>query len=367
MKPPTRWIGNLALLTLFGLSSCVAGETAARWLFADSIVLFPRYHTGAQYGEYHLRRLRPRFSFHHTSVDGRWGFRTNGQGFRDTREYKYDKRPGSFRVIALGDSHTEGFECRQDHTYSQVLERTLKRAGLDAEVMNTGISGFSTAEALAFLEAEGLRYQPDAVVLGFFANDFEDNLKVPLYALQGDHLTVESREHVPGVRVLDALNAFSPLRWASENSYLYSALMNTVWDRAKAALLSDARAKLQTEFAVPTETTSGYAELLATKLIDRIHELCRARGIIFVLLDVPTVDPQDVFRSSIPANLVEQFRAASDVFVSSEDLLAPYRGIAETHLPHGHRHISEFSHLMIGKKAGEEILRVERGRTAAPP
>ena len=51
-----------------------------------------------------------------------------------------------------------------------------------AEAINAGVSGFGTAEALAFLENEG-HYRPDVVVLGFYANDFEDNLKAGLFAL----------------------------------------------------------------------------------------------------------------------------------------------------------------------------------------
>jgi hypothetical protein len=328
------------------------------------MVLYPRYHTSARYGPYELRRLRPHSSFLHTSIDGRWEFQTNGQGFRDRREYAYDKAPGVFRVISLGDSHTQGFECRQDHTFSEVLERTLLRVGIKAEVMNTGISGFSTAEELAFLEAEGLKYGPDAVVLGFFANDLEDNLKSGLYAVDDAGLVIRSRKHVPGVWVLDVLNALPLIRWASEHSYLYSAFMNTAWDHAKAALLSDAQARVQTEFAVPREQASSYAESLGIKLVERMHELCRAREIPLVLLDVPKLDHENVFRSSIPPEMLAPMQASSDLFVSSEAVLGPYRGLTEIHVPGGQRHISEFAHLMLGKAVGEALAET-RGDAAA--
>jgi len=363
-----RLLANLALLAVITALSCAGGEATVRWLYADSVVLFPRYHTGARYGEYQLRRLRPDTTFVHRSVDGLWEFRINGQGFRDTREYAYTKSPDAVRVLVLGDSHTQGFESRQESTYAEVIERTLERAGLAAEVMNTGVSGFSTAEELAFLEAEGFRYEPDVVVLGFFANDLEDNLKAGLYALEGDQLVVRSREHVPGVRVLDALNALPPLRWASEHSYLYSLLLNTAWDRAKAALLSNAEAELATEFAVPTQSVSSYAEGLAVKLVERMHELCRRHGAVLVFLDLPVEDGQDGFRSSLPPHLEASLRAASDAFVSSEDALGRYRGLVEFHVPHGQRHISEFTHLMLGMRAAEEILRLREpplGATAA--
>ena len=85
----------------------------------------------------------------------------NNQGFRDRRDFPYEKDSNTLRVIALGDLHTEGFEVRQDYTYAAVTERYLKAHGLDAEVINAGVSGFGTAEEAVFLEQEALKYHPD--------------------------------------------------------------------------------------------------------------------------------------------------------------------------------------------------------------
>jgi hypothetical protein len=48
----------------------------------------------------------------------------------------------------------------------------------------------------------------------------------------------------------------------------------------------------------------------------------------------------------------------SDAFIDSTELFAKYAGAAELHLPHGHRHISEFSHALIGIEIGQQVLRV---------
>src|SRR5204862_1199586 len=130
-------------------------------LFKDQVVMFPRYHTGYQYGPYRLRGIRPHSDFWHTSVDGSWEFITNGKGLRDTRELGYQKPDGTLRVLAIGDSHTQGYEVRQSATFSAVAERYLAQHGVRAEVLNAGVSGFSTAEELAYLENEGYKYQPD--------------------------------------------------------------------------------------------------------------------------------------------------------------------------------------------------------------
>ncbi|MEZ4290376.1 MAG: hypothetical protein R3E53_07505 [Myxococcota bacterium] len=52
-----------------------------------------------------------------------------------------------------------------------MLEQELRRAGLQVEVLNAGVSGYSNAEALLYLERELLKYDPDLVLLSFFAND----------------------------------------------------------------------------------------------------------------------------------------------------------------------------------------------------
>ena len=192
----TTWMTNLALLTLVVLAMLGIGEIVVRQTLVNPI-LFPRYHTDASYGEFVLRRMRPNSEFWHTTRDGSWRFVTNAQGFRDFEDYKYGETAGVLRVLSLGDSHTQGFEVRQERTFSEVIERYLRGEGVNAQVLNTGIAGFSTAEELAFLENEGIRYDPDVVVLGFFANDFEDNIKSGLFSIESGALVLPSAASSP--------------------------------------------------------------------------------------------------------------------------------------------------------------------------
>lgn len=155
--------------------------------------MFPRYHTDYRYGPYTIKGIRPNAEFWHTSVDGSWKYVTNGRGFRNTSDFEYDKPDGAIRIISLGDSHTQGYEVRQEFTFSAVLERYLGEHQKRAEVINAGVSGFSNAEELVFLENEGVKYQPEVVVVGFSTNDFEDNLKAGLFGLNGDRSLTESQ------------------------------------------------------------------------------------------------------------------------------------------------------------------------------
>lgn len=89
----------LAITIFLCLSVC---EIVMRIFYKDKIVLFPRYHTDAQYGQYQIRKMRPNSKFKHTSRDGSWKFTTNKQGFRSNYDFSYEKKPNTLRIIVLG-------------------------------------------------------------------------------------------------------------------------------------------------------------------------------------------------------------------------------------------------------------------------
>ena len=363
-------LANFALVILaFCLASGI-GEGVVRFLYKDKTVLFPRYHTDYQYGRYRIRGVRPNMEYWMTSVDGTWKFVTNSRGFRNTKDFSYTKPANTLRILSLGDSHTEGYEVRQDQTFSAVLERYLNSRGKTAEVIDAGVSGFSTAEELVFLENEGIKYQPDVVVLGFFANDFEDNLKAGLFGLDPNgRLTAEKYEHIPGVRIQNLIYSFPPVRWLSENSYFYSLLFNKVWEFFKVRLAASAEkqaaardnaastASKTFEYAVPTSATFSKYEIdLAAALIGRMQRFCEKRGVRFIVVDIPRSLGHYRYKSSLPRALVESLVADRIEYLSSTDLLQKYDGAAEFHVPHGDHHISAFTHTLIGTEIGRRLM-----------
>ena len=356
---------NLALLAVVSLVCLGLCEIGTRLLFGDQILLIPRYHTSAHYGEFTIRRLRPNTQFWHTDSDGSWKFVTNSQGFRSNEDFHLQKPPGAFRVMALGNSTTEGFEVRQNYTYPAVLERYLKKNGIQAEVFNTGVSGFGTAEELIYQENEGIKYKPDAVVLGFFGNDFDDNVRSDLFRMVDGELVVANKVYIPGVRVLDVINAVPLLRWLSENSYFYSFAMNTFWDAAKQARLGSTEQARETEFTIST-SINKYKVELQIALLRRLYAFCRSRGIMLIVVDIPQRSEPD-FMVSIPADLQNQFRENSDALILSEDIFGPYIGLSELHALHGAGHPNEFSDVIIGIAVGQEILKLLNGSGETQP
>lgn len=318
--------------------------------------MFPRYHTGAQYGNFNIRRLRPNEKFWHRSIDGEWEFRTNRQGYRNDFDFSYEKPVGVYRILVLGDSHTQGFEVNQEETYSSIIQISLSEAGIASEVMNTGISGFGSAEELAYLEAEGLNYDPDFVVLGFYANDIEDNIKAGLYKLDdGNNLIVAKYSHLPGVKIQNFIYRFPFTKWLGENSYLYSIAFNGIWELAKRALANTRTVKL-TEYAVSTRQDYLEYEInLATALILRMQKLSASSGAHFIFVDIPEKDGLDTIRNSVPRQIKANILDNVDDFVDLAQVLATQHGRKLVHVPHGHNHISAYSHRVLGKEIARLI------------
>lgn len=76
-------------------------------------------------------------------------------------------------VLAFGDSLYAGYRLAPAQAFPAALERELEERGIDADVVNAGISGDTTAGGLQRLPAtlDRLPRKPDLAVLGLGAND----------------------------------------------------------------------------------------------------------------------------------------------------------------------------------------------------
>lgn len=93
---------------------------------------------------------------------------TNSLGLRN-KEINADKQPGVKRILILGDSYTFGVYVDDNETFSARLESLLQEDGYKIEVINAGYTcGWETDEQYVWLLNEGLKLNPDIVILGFF-------------------------------------------------------------------------------------------------------------------------------------------------------------------------------------------------------
>jgi hypothetical protein len=98
----------------------------------------------------------------------------NAEGFRD-RDHAKPKPPGVRRLVGIGDSYMFGWGVRTGKDYLSVLEERLAAEvpGTRWEVLNMAVPGYNTAMEVETLEARGLAYEPDVVVVGFCWNDID--------------------------------------------------------------------------------------------------------------------------------------------------------------------------------------------------
>ena len=101
-------------------------------------------------------------------------FTTNSLGLRHG---PIDAKEGT-RLVAFGDSFTWGWGVDQGGEWIQVVGDELRRRTGDAaiEAVNAGVNGYGTENARLLFEALGDQLRPDVVLIGFFANDYTDNL-----------------------------------------------------------------------------------------------------------------------------------------------------------------------------------------------
>jgi acyl-CoA thioesterase I len=102
------------------------------------------------------------------------------------------------KILALGSSLTQGYGLPPGTEFTTQLQQALKAQGIDAEVVNAGVSGDTSADGLSRLDWS-LADHPDAAIVEMGSNDMlrgvspaetEKNLRAMLTTFQKDHIPV---------------------------------------------------------------------------------------------------------------------------------------------------------------------------------
>ena len=112
--------------------------------------------------------------------------RTNAHGLNDDDAAGPGKAEGTFRVLTLGDSFTQGYSVDRAHLFVDVLERWWQDEGRQVEIVNAGTEPFDPAQQVAWLEAHGAEYAPDLVLLFPYQNDLYWNTQLSYQTPKGD-------------------------------------------------------------------------------------------------------------------------------------------------------------------------------------
>ena len=201
---------------------------------------------------------------------------TNSLGFRGP-EVSVDKPPGTVRILVLGDSVAFGWGVDDEATFLRRFEQQLAtQLGKPVEVINTGHPMYDSVQELALLRDEGLRLQPDLVILVYVTNDIEPTRDVVEQAIAG-------KQPDPAEQVAIVDDTWS---WLSSQcpSMLYGTSKFLELQSDLAARMADSLPEGQRY--VPEQVGSGPRGWTRSKAaLLGMRDLCREANIPFVLLD----------------------------------------------------------------------------------
>jgi len=102
----------------------------------------------------------------------------NSRGFRD-REYNLTKCAGCYRIIAVGDSFTDGMGVEENDSFPKLLEAKLNKT----EVINAGLP--SNSAVLEYLEIKYnlTKLKPDMIMLNFDIGDVIQDMNYLKYGV----------------------------------------------------------------------------------------------------------------------------------------------------------------------------------------
>ena len=194
MTKSRHLLASSALVVLALGLSWVAGEIAFRLLGIEYPIFSAADPTG---GWSH----RPGAAGWQTK-EGKAYVEINDFGFRD-RPRSLAKPENTLRIALLGDSMAEGRQVDLDETFGALIEQELQSClalgGRRIEVLNFAVSGYGTAHQLLQLREQIWPFEPDLVLLAFFAgNDIRNNSRAlfnerasPYFLYDGDQLSLD--------------------------------------------------------------------------------------------------------------------------------------------------------------------------------
>ena len=85
-----------------------------------------------------------------------------------------NKTDSVIRIIALGDSFTEGIGVEEDSTWVRLLEKKMNQSHYKYELINAGVIGSDPFYQFVLLKDRLLKYKPDIVIVATNNTDFSD-------------------------------------------------------------------------------------------------------------------------------------------------------------------------------------------------
>lgn len=213
-------------------------------------------------------------------------------------EVTLTKPADTFRLLALGDSMTEGRQVRREQRFVTLIGEALTASlGRRVESLNAGRAGYQTDQELLYYEREGRELRPDLVLLFFFGpNDVMGNTQLddggapkPRFRYVDGALHLEGTPVPPPPAI-----SFTQLDGLLTGESALYRFGRVVWS----ARIVRPPCRLPRQWEVfRKEITAETADAwrLTTELVRRLAATASADGARFAIVNVPGLFPTEVF------------------------------------------------------------------------
>ncbi|MCG8409368.1 MAG: SGNH/GDSL hydrolase family protein [Phycisphaerales bacterium] len=210
----------------------------------------------------------------------------NSVGFRGP-EVPRKKASDEIRVLFLGDSVTFGFSLTWEDTFIARTAKKLRdrRPDLNITLMNGGVGGYTTWQSLDLFKDEGVRVEPDFVVLNYCMNDMVDLIYLEEASIVGNPIrfSFPNSSHWSGI-VRAIQSTYVQQRDKATRDQL-------VWATRDPFGGPDPQLRSEADlFREPPPESVAAAWRLSIRHLEALNALCEEKGLSWILMYCPLAE-----------------------------------------------------------------------------
>jgi hypothetical protein len=209
---------------------------------------------------------------------------TNSFGMRDD-ERQFEKTPGTFRILLLGDSFMEAMQVNWEDSLASKLSSQLAESGArNVEIINASVSGWGTDDQLTYYLRYGHKFSPDLILLGMtLHNDVADNVQLEFHSYDKDGLVER-----PQTTLSASVYARTQIQeWLASHSHLYRLVVGRLRSASVRQGGKELNRHVQELMRRPSspQIDAGWSFTLA--LLDKMHERGKQNGSELAVFLIP--------------------------------------------------------------------------------
>jgi len=300
-------------------------------------------------------RMRP-------STTQSWGdvtVTTNGKGLRGP-ELDYDKPPGVFRILYLGDSVTFGYLLEDyEDGYPYVVESILEsRTGREIETINAGVGGYSPWQEYTWLIKEGIRYQPDFVVISFVLNDVTEKFTLVRFGGTRDSYQLENSYY----SLVEHLATKSALVYQVRNVTRKIKARRKLGEDLQLGAVKRQLLNVETLMYHPDQENVKIAWRITLQNLQLIIDYCRERDIGVLVAAFPfSIQLRHADKLSAPQETLARYAGENDVaYLDLLPVLSAYAAadsLSPDDIFFDHDHLTVLGNRLVSQAMAERMAR----------